>query len=144
MLDVIEPPVLAQLVGAPTETSLEFENLRIAVYHGSPWDSEGEYVYPDFPEWQKFGHVAADLVILGHTHIPFVRKVENTLVVNPGSCGQPRDGDPRAAYAVFDTATREVQLKRIEYDLEKVCREIRDLNFDPVLQRVLRTGSTRG
>ena len=141
-LSVIDTSMLTRLTAEPTHKWLELDGLQIAVYHGSPWDSVNEYIFPDFTNWERFTKLGADLIVLGHTHVPFVQHVEDTIVVNPGSCGQPRDCDPRAAFAVFDTCTKRVRVERSEYELEKVCKEIEVLGFDPILQKVLRTGST--
>lgn len=59
-------------------------------------------------------------VVLGHTHVQGSAWVDNRLVVNPGSVGQPRDGEPTAAYAVFETAGPAVDLRRVSYDIDRV------------------------
>src|SRR5919206_520276 len=62
-----------------------------------------DYALPDTEFWaRRLQHVDADVVCVGHTHQPYVLPVGDKLVINPGSIGQPRDGDPRAAYAVID------------------------------------------
>jgi predicted phosphodiesterase len=58
--------------------------------------------------------IDADLLLTGHTHLPFMRQYRNLLIVNPGSVGQPLDGDPRAAYAVWEDGR--VSLHRVLYD----------------------------
>ena len=65
-----------------------------------------------------------DGLILGHTHVQHKAVVDGRLVVNPGSVGQPRDGDPSAAYAVLDTAANTVDLRRTEYDIDRVKHKI--------------------
>jgi diadenosine tetraphosphatase ApaH/serine/threonine PP2A family protein phosphatase len=57
------------------------------------------------------------VILVGHTHIPALLKFGDKLVANPGSVGLPRDGDPRACYAILDG--RDVELKRIAYDVER-------------------------
>lgn len=106
---------LERLREAPLHYSGLFDGMRIKMYHGSPWDLMEEYVYPDYAYFERFKEISADLIILGHTHIPFVRGD----IVNPGSCGQPRDDDPRAAYGILQTETAEITLSRIKYDLER-------------------------
>ncbi len=91
-----------------------FGGMRIKMYHGSPWNLMEEYVYPDYAHFERFEKISADLIILGHTHIPFTRGN----IVNPGSCGQPRDDDSRASYGILQTETAEITLSRIKYDLE--------------------------
>jgi predicted phosphodiesterase len=94
------------------------------------WESELSGVnYPDF-------------LFVGHTHLPTKTRIRRTLVVNPGSVGQPKDGDPRAAYAIWEDG--EVSLRRAEYDVEKTIRAYRGTGLEPhsveVLAEVLRTG----
>lgn len=86
-----------------------------------------EYIKPDTPEadvLEMIEGVDADLIIIGHSHIPFIRHVGDVAIINPGSVGQPRDGDVRASCAVFDTQTQSVQIIRCEYDLDLVCQRI--------------------
>lgn len=68
--------------------------------------------------------------IVGHTHHQFLRKIKRATVVNPGSVGQPRDGDARASYAIYDTTTNSVTFYRVKYDIDKVLRKLRELIRD--------------
>jgi diadenosine tetraphosphatase ApaH/serine/threonine PP2A family protein phosphatase len=83
-----------------------------------------------------------DFLFVGHTHLPTKTQFRRTLIVNPGSVGQPKDGDPRAAYAVWEDG--EVSLRRAEYDVEQTIRAYRGTRLEPhivdVLAKVLRTG----
>jgi putative phosphoesterase len=97
------------------EKSLKIDNIKIRVFHGSPWNSSEEYIYPDYKDFSRFEGIEADLVILGHTHRPMVKKIGKLLILNPGSCGQPRDGNPDPSFAIFDTKTKEILIKRKNY-----------------------------
>lgn len=110
---------LERLRKAPLHYSGLFDGMKIKMYHGSPWDLMEEYVYPDYAHFERFEEINADLIILGHTHIPFMRGN----VVNPGSCGQPRGNDSRAAYGILQTETGELTLGRIKYDLRKILEQ---------------------
>ncbi len=95
--------------------------------HGSPLNPLEEYVFPDYPTnlLNKFLKVAkTKTVALGHTHVPFVRYLEEGIIFNAGSVGQPRDGDPRACYVIFDTKKENVEIVRVEYDIDAVAKEI--------------------
>ena len=127
----------AWLAGLPTERRIELEGLRWCLCHGSPWAVE-EYIYPDYDAFERFASVEADVVVMGHTHIPLVRQVEHVLLVNPGSCGQPRDYNPLAAYALVDTETRNAEIRRVAYDVDAVCRRVVTEGFDQELIEVLR------
>jgi len=74
---------------------------------------------------------------VGHTHHQFLRKVGKATVINPGSAGQPRDGDTRASYAVYDTVSNSVTFYRIRYDVEKVLSKLRELVGDRVIYEKL-------
>lgn len=65
--------------------------------------------------------------LVGHTHLQFLRMVGGTLVANPGSIGEPRDGDPRAAYSVFDLESGMISFGRVRYDVDRVIGDLEDL-----------------
>ncbi len=91
-------------------------------------------------EFNLAGH--PDLLLLGHTHVPMKTQFQRTLVVNPGSVGQPKHGDPRAAYAVWQDGR--AALRQVAYDVEETVRSFAGLNLPgPASQRLvkeLRTG----
>jgi putative phosphoesterase len=111
---VITPANLQFLTGLPCQRMFNFDGVRVAMYHGSPWDPQEEYIYPDYRTWERFAQIDADIVVLGHTHRPILRQIGALTVVNPGSVGQPRDGDPRPSYAVLETLSRKVELARVD------------------------------
>lgn len=101
-----------------TET---FGGERYLLVHSHPAaDREDAYVYPE--EFSNLDRHLDDYdgIVLGHTHVQGMRSVGDGIVVNPGSVGQPRDGDPGAAYAVLDTQRGEVELRRVRYDIDRV------------------------
>lgn len=71
-----------------------------------------------------------DFIFIGHTHIPFYRSLQKLKVVNPGSVGQPRDGDFRASATLLDVDEESVKFIRIAYDVEKVIAELKLLIDD--------------
>ena len=96
----------------------------VAMYHGSPRDDD-EYVFPYTADDSLVRKAGAPFVILGHTHLPMARAFRSGLLVNPGSVGQPRDGDPRAAWGLLDLSTRTFGLRRVPYDIDAVATAIR-------------------
>lgn len=95
--------------------------------HGSP-ESFFDYIYPDTPSEkveQWLSGVSCDFLLAGHTHAPMIRKLSKFTMLNPGSVGQPRDGDWRASCRVFDMAALKPEIIRLEYDIDKTCRKIR-------------------
>ncbi|WP_297552234.1 metallophosphoesterase family protein, partial [Thermococcus sp.] len=95
--------------------------------HGSPRAPLDEYLFPWLPESEfkaVLSYVRQDDLLLGHTHVPMLKEIEGRRIINPGSVGQPRDGDWRASYALMDTETGEVTFHRVEYDVEESARKI--------------------
>lgn len=103
-----------------------FKSEKFTMFHGSPRDALNEYVSPDYPEDTLMGFLqdVPKTLILGHTHRPFVKEIDGKIIFNPGAVGQPRDYDPRAAYAIYDTEKYVVEIKRVEYGIDKVSNEI--------------------
>ncbi len=102
---------------------LEHSGYRISVHHGAPFD-EDFYVYPEDATEKLLEYDTPDILVLGHTHVPFVKEYPRGVIINPGSVGQPRDGDPRAAYALVDVKRRIYKIKRVPYDIDKVADAI--------------------
>ena len=133
------------------------------VVHGSPYD-EDEYVLAAGEAGQAFSYLEARLAFFGHTHVQggFIwnqSRVETigrlpvradrqvmeidpqcAYLVNPGSVGQPRDGDPRAAYAIFDSDAQMLTYYRAEYDVESAQKRIRQVGLPPILADRLSVG----
>ena len=107
--------------------------------------SDLEYAPPDPEFWaRRLQNVDADVICVGHTHQPYVLEVGDKLVINPGSVGQPRDGDPRASYAILENY--KVELKRVEYPVEKTLEVIQASSLSPsdkdMLCEVFRRGAS--
>lgn len=99
------------------------DGIKILVVHGSPYN-EYNYIYEKdlYPDILKDNDV--DVIILGHTHIQFMVEFDEGFIFNPGSVGQPRDNNPLSAYAIFDTISKNIKLKRTRYDINKIIKEI--------------------
>lgn len=115
----------AFLAKLPRQIELDTPAGRLLAVHGSP-RAVRQYVYPDHPEaelaaWLQ--EAGAAILCMGHTHLPYVRRVGEGLVVNPGSVGKAKDGDPRASYALihWDPAPR-AEIVRLDWDLESEAR----------------------
>ncbi len=97
--------------------------------HATPRDPLFEYLNGDAPESEwlaALGELAdqEEWLFLGHTHRPFIRKIGQLTVVNPGSLGMPVDGDPRSCLAVWEDG--KVTLKRVKYDVERSVKRLYD------------------
>lgn len=95
----------------------------VAMYHGSPRNDD-EYVMPWTADEALMKLAQAHVVVLGHTHVPMAFSTRYGILVNPGSVGQPRDRDPRAAWALLETGTGGVLERRVAYDVGAVVAEI--------------------
>ena len=108
----------------------EQDGQRFLLVHGSP-RKMNEYLFEDKPD-STFGRIAAgaeaDVIVCGHTHKPYTKQIGETLFVNVGSAGKPKDGDPRACWALIETSSDgvNVDFRRVGYDVEKVARAILD------------------
>lgn len=91
---------------------------------------------------QAAGARRGDLVACGHTHIPWTREVDGVHLLNAGSVGRPKDGDPRACYALvrFGDADPEIEIVRVPYDVERAARAIRESGLPEELATHLERG----
>lgn len=108
--------------------ALEFDGLNFFLVHGSPDDYLNEYIYPDTPKERFenfFEETNAHTILMGHTHVPFIKEVGGRVALNPGAVGQPRDRDRRASYAMIDTKKMEMEVKRVSYDVEGAAEAIK-------------------
>lgn len=106
-------------VGAPdTSAGLELDGRHIYATHAAPSDNLFKYLVPETSDEDLAAELelaGADIVLTGHTHKPFMRELNGRLMVNVGSVGQPRDGIPKASYAIIEG--ERVELKRVDYDV---------------------------
>jgi predicted phosphodiesterase len=118
------------------ELPLKLEQGEFTVVHGSPRDSIWEYVVSVAAAVASFMHFDTSWCLVGHSHVSFLcRPAEDgavflefpldtpvalgtdRLIINPGAVGQPRDGDPRASYAIYDAEAGVLFHHRAEYDI---------------------------
>lgn len=131
--DVLDDDHLTWLAQMPVTQQVEIGGMSLLLVHATPRDPMDEYIASgrltaadthgnDLQrQWEaRLDHVKADFVCVGHTHIPMILELEHCTVLNPGSVGQPRDGDHRASYMVIEDG--EVRSCRVEYDIEQTIR----------------------
>jgi len=109
------------------------------IYHGSPRDDD-EYLYEVDAGRELLEMCECSILIVGHTHMPFIKRFDNGMIVNSGSVGQPRDGDPRANYVLFDSDTGDFQIRRVSYDVEIVEKKVQSVGLPSFLGERLRQG----
>jgi len=119
---------------------------HVTLVHGSPRDPIWEYILNTLSARLNFEEFNTDFCFVGHTHVQSIFQLNTTLnrislnmphvgmpttltgraILNPGSVGQPRDRDPRAAYVIFDSEALTWEPQRVEYDIESVQARIRE------------------
>jgi putative phosphoesterase len=133
------------LQGLPRQRAMELAGEKVFLTHGSPDDNLWEYVLPathsdlfDF----YLEKLSVSVIALGHTHHPFVWSGRDGTIFNPGSVGQPRDGDRRASYAMLSVGHGDIDVehRRVEYDVETSAKKIIEAGLPPSLANRLFTG----
>lgn len=112
--------------------ALKLNGFKVFLVHGSPRDYLHEYLRPDFSDelYKWFlKDTDADLIVTGHTHVSFVKEFGRKLVMNAGSVGQPRDGNPASCYAVLDTEKPEIKFHRVNYNVDKVMEKVNEVGL---------------
>jgi putative phosphoesterase len=114
----VDPEAMRYLAGLPTNLTLDVEGKRIAMFHGSPWDDDAEphahYVYPqNRADLKRVARVEADFIVLGHSHVPYAEWVNERLIINPGTCGEPCPSTGLPSCAALDVTTGEVDFRPI-------------------------------
>lgn len=106
--------------------NVELDGKSILIVHGSPKKID-EYLYDEEELLKKVAeNISEDIIIFGHTHIPFVRKIGNQYFINAGSVGKPKHGDSRSTYVIVDIKNHEVTcvVEKVEYNLEQMVEDI--------------------
>jgi len=139
--------------------SLESNGERegIGLFHASPRDPVWEYVLTPEVAAASMAAASQELVLVGHSHVALHHRVSDGMLLlagdgthlglaadrwllNPGSVGQPRDTDPRAAWMLLDVGSRRASFHRVEYDVAKTQQEIRDRGLPEALAARLEFG----
>jgi diadenosine tetraphosphatase ApaH/serine/threonine PP2A family protein phosphatase len=135
------------------------ERPEAQLFHASPRDPVWEYILDEHTVRAALDHTTARFVLVGHSHIPIALQLcdgalagglarggsdlelgQGRWLLNPGSVGQPRDGDPRAAYLLLDLDTDHAHFRRIPYDIERTQAEIREHGLPETLATRLADG----
>ena len=104
------------------------------ICHGSPRDPLWEYVFDARTAAAAMTVTSASRCCVGHTHVPATfRTRDGKVMINPGSVGQPRDGDSRAAYALLELEAATIDFRRVEYDIAATQRRMRELGLPEML-----------
>lgn len=139
---------------APMSKFQEYE-----LYHGSPREAVWAYVLKPADAADAFSLSSSPLMLVGHSHFALAASTKRgrlefdmapagtvvdlshgRVLLNPGSVGQPRDGDPRAAFVMLDLDAARAEFKRVEYDIERTQVEIREAGLPEQLASRLSSG----
>lgn len=134
---------------------------RFYAAHGSPREPVWEYLLQPEQAVENFALFSTQVCLIGHSHVQLGFRLRANGVcerwlpqngeildldtserffINPGSVGQPRDQDPRAAFAILDTDAGTIQFHRVEYDIQTTQQQMREVHLPPVLIRRLEYG----
>jgi diadenosine tetraphosphatase ApaH/serine/threonine PP2A family protein phosphatase len=128
--------------------------------HGSPMEPLWEYIISAGIALRNFTYIDTTYCLVGHSHVPmaFMKDKDtgckpvaltpgiglalgkNKMIINPGAVGQPRDGDPRASYAIYDSERRMVHLYRVDYNIEATQKKIMERGLPVILASRLEQG----
>ncbi|ABW18651.1 metallophosphoesterase family protein [Alkaliphilus oremlandii] len=131
--------ILRQL---PEQLECNFNGKVISAYHGSP-SSITEYIYDNQQDrlQEVIEELNTDILLLGHTHLPFIKWIGNKLIINPGSVGKPKDGDNRASYVLLELNEKvNIEIIRVSYDIDKVIEDMSKTSLLKEFGEMLRLG----
>jgi diadenosine tetraphosphatase ApaH/serine/threonine PP2A family protein phosphatase len=142
------------------ELPLSCQGEGVTFVHATPNDpGEWNYIFTSEEAEEGFRAMTSELAFIGHSHRPMIlakagkEKVTASeeeeailkegvrYIINVGSVGQPRDGNPRAAYGLYDEACRKYLLKRVSYDVQTAQKKIIRAGLPPYLARRLSFGA---
>jgi putative phosphoesterase len=122
----------------PQRLEVKRAHTRFFLCHATPSDPLYEYRTAESRKWMDdCAQLRADVILVGHTHMPFVRSFNGQVLVNPGSLGQPKTGKPDACYAVWENG--QVSLRSFEYPIGKTVEKIWSMPIDKNIQQKLVT-----
>ncbi len=132
------PEAIDWLRSLPGLLQFSLEENSITLCHGTPADVFFGRLYPDDVSRYPWLPGPKEILFLGHTHHPMARILHTGgKVFNPGSVGQPRDGDPRPSWGIFDSSLDTFELQRSSYDLKLATSILSSLGWDDDFIRAL-------
>ncbi|WP_333871596.1 metallophosphoesterase family protein [Desulforamulus putei] len=128
----------------PQRVAFTEEGFRFLIVHGSPRQLN-EYLFENTPDEylnELLAENNCDVLICGHTHLPFHKTLAKGHIINVGSAGKPKHGNPNVTYAILDVAERNltVEFIQVPYDFEQTAREIEEVGLPSEFAQMIRTG----
>lgn len=116
---------------------------KVLLVHGSP-NRLNEYIYEDTPKdsmVELIGKGDTDILVCGHTHKPFFKKINDRYIINAGSVGKPKHGDAMAAYVIIKFGEQiEIDVRKVSYDIEATARAIEKSDLPNKFADLIRLG----
>lgn len=136
---IITRESLDYLKSLPKQIELSLGGKSVYMVHGSPWDFLDGRIYPDYKFFDRFSTMPYDIFIMGQTHYPFIKHIGEKIIINPGSCGQPRDFN-EVSYVLWNTEDSSFINKRLVWDISAFIQKCKEKNtpetFFTVFERV--------
>ena len=134
-----------RLYSLPAIETVNMNGKVVEFLHGSPEYPLDQYVFDNTQTQAEIAQfmtfVNIDILFMGHTHLPYIRQFsDGKIMVNPGSAGQPRDGDPRVSYVAFDAEKGLGVIERVKYDIEQAVSLTKEAGLPDQLGERLRRG----
>lgn len=122
---------IKQLYNLPKKKQIQIKNFNFELNHGSPWD-QNAYLYPDtdLEIFEKANHLEIDYVLVGHSHYPFIKKLSNSTIINPGSVGQNRLEGGVASWVLMDLEEVKTKIISTKYSVKSLAEKVRVLDPD--------------
>lgn len=117
------------LENLPNRLDIKLKNKLISIYHGGPKDYLNQKIMPD-TDFSIFNNKKSDIFIIGHTHYRIKKMIGDKIIINPGSLGQPRDGE-LPSFVVFDLDSNHIEFINIEYNFMDLIKEIIKIGNQP-------------
>ncbi len=130
------------LQSLPEKLSERFDRWKILFVHGSP-RANNEYLFEDHEELPAIvKEIGEDILVMGHTHLPYHKRVEGKHVINAGSAGKPKHGTPDVSYILIalDEKSVQAEIRYVDYDAEKTASAIELSGLPVEFADMVRTG----
>jgi len=134
---VLSQDQIRYLASLPLTAERLVDGTKFVLCHAAPSEPLYKYMPANSPQWeQEIDGVTADFLLVGHTHTPFVRPAGTSVVANPGSLGQPKTGETKACWAVWDQG---IALYSASYDVDRTRAKIDRMAIPESVKEDLKT-----
>jgi putative phosphoesterase len=126
------PIALQWIKGLSYQLSVMIDQRKVSMFHGTPSHTDEGRFYPDDDANHEWFPLTDEVILLGHTHYPLHKRTpRGGVIINPGSVGQPRDGNPMPSWGILDTSNLGFQIVRTGYDNFAVIDKLKKLQWEP-------------